>query len=184
MQRGGKREGGCQAQRGAAAIGVEEGKKGARPRSGGALHGPPCVAGGRQSVQTKWKVLASAPLSLLSGIKREMSQPGPSLHAYLRPLQSAQWCRNQGVYCKHQMEGKQWKSISDVWAPNEIRGRLEINLWPGDPRHTRGNAMQDSAAGFHVDPLRLEVGRDADAIFLHLSVSSSPPAHSPFPVPI
>ena len=41
-------------------------------------------------------------LSLLSGIKREMSQPGPSLHANLRPLQSAHWCRNQGVYCNHE----------------------------------------------------------------------------------
>ena len=56
----------------------------------------------QQSVQTKWKVLASALLSLLSGIKREMSQPGLSLHANLRPLQSAQCCRNQGVYCKHE----------------------------------------------------------------------------------
>ena len=67
-----------------------------------ALHGPPCVAGGSQSVQTKWKVLASALLSLLSGIKREMSQPGLSLHANLRPLQSARWCRNQGLHGKHE----------------------------------------------------------------------------------
>ena len=141
-------------------------------------------AAGSQSRQNGKCSPPSAPLSLLSGIKREMSQPGLSLHANLRPLQSAQWCRNQGVYGKHESKtnnGNQSQTSGPQMKSEAVR--LEINLWPGDPRHKRGNAMQDSAAGFNVDPLRLGL-RDADAIFLHLSVSSSPPAHSPFPVPI
>ena len=99
---GREEEGGRQAQRGAAAIGVEGGKKGARPRrSGGALPAWSTVAGGRQSVQTKWKVLASAPPSLLSGIKREMSQPGLSLHANLRPLHCSRHNRAEIKECMH-----------------------------------------------------------------------------------